>query len=164
MKLETAIAPTHSLRCTSGLRQGAPSIFAKSRAGALVQMKSRLRSKPLRSTRSTFVAPPAMAEGCCLSWERHGFRWRSAMISRAWLPPWARVRRASLLETERTPPMCSKVRPLSEGACQSGASGPRRLALQLRHDVAGCGGGRIPWLPAAWERWPCRPSPNGKRA
>ena len=30
----------------------------------------------------------------------------------------------------------------SEGAGEPGASGPRRVALQLRHDVAGCGGGR----------------------
>jgi hypothetical protein len=48
MKLEMAIAPTRLLAMCLGPEAGAPSIFAKSRAGALVRMKSRLRSKPLR--------------------------------------------------------------------------------------------------------------------
>ena len=66
MKLEMAIAPTRLVAmCLGPEAGGAFDIFAKSRAGALVQMKSRLRSKPLRSTRSTFVTWPAMAEGCC---------------------------------------------------------------------------------------------------
>jgi hypothetical protein len=74
MTLEVAIAPTRLVAMCLGLSQEAPSILAKSRAGALVRIKSTLRSQPLRSTRSTFVAPPAMAERCCLSWEGHGFR------------------------------------------------------------------------------------------
>ena len=74
MKLEMAIAPTRLVAMCLGPEAGGAFDIREVPRRRPGPDEIEIAVKPLRSTRSTFVAPPAMAEGCCLSWERHGFR------------------------------------------------------------------------------------------